>query len=317
MSYNPYTDHKCYTGAYDINNEAIPAVSCFATHPGELSLYQEVDTFPYPTVINNVVNNNITPMDKKVISLIASYGYMTSKQIKECLSLLGVTFSDNTIKSSLDRLRKNQIVRVCKFGTDEQHTAAFMAYSLNKNGSEIAKVLGIPHTFAPMQPAVMPSEIKRVLATNQVMLAYIKSSLNVEWMRRGQVITAKDDKSAVVRPSLAVGFSGDAFLIEVVRKGNFWENYLRDKLQRYKLVVEGWSSNSWKLSENPVIVIVGEDTEHNTAIAKIAEEVNLDVYYTEDVLNCGSNFYHSLYQFNEKSKQEFFCLSQDEQTNAA
>ena len=133
----------------------------------------------------------------------------------------------------------------------------------------------------------------------------------------GQVITAKDDKSAVVRPSLAVGFGGDAFLIEIVRKGDFWESYLRDKLQRYKLVIENWSSNSWKLKENPVIVIVGEDAEHNKTIAKIAAEVNLAVYYTEDVLNCGSNFYHSLYQLNEKAEQEFFCLSQDEQTNAA
>lgn len=148
------------------------------------------------------------------------------------------------------------------------------------------------------------------------MLAYLKSGMKLAWMRRGQVITAKEDKSAVVRPSMAVAVNGDVIMIEVVRQGEFWKQYLFEKLQRYKALIDSWTSNSWSLSELPLVVINGENTDHNLQIAAIAAAVGIDVYFTEDTLNCGASFYHSIYKFNQALEPDYFCFEQEGQDAA-
>ena len=316
-NYNPYLDQNSYKHSYNMASEAIPSNNSFACFTDEKCLYQHIEGVPYPVVISNVENNHITSFDKKVISLVATYSFMTSKQIGECLTLLGVEFSDNVLKSSFERLKKNNILRACHFGIDEEHCAKFYAYSLNKYGSEIAKELGISHTFGPMQVALPPSDIKRKLATNQLMIAYFKSGLNVEWIKYGQVISSKEEKNGIVRPSLAVSFNNDVLFYETVRRGDYWEQYLKDKLERYKQLFDSWESNSWKLDAStiPILIILGENEEHNKEISKIVNALGIKAYFTHDILNCGSNFYHSIYQLTENSLPEYFCF-EDEATVA-
>lgn len=309
-NYNPYLNQISYKHSYDMASEAIPNSNSFACFTDEKCLYQHTDSVPYPVVISNVENNHITSFDKKVISLVATYGFMTSKQIGECLTLLGVEFSNNVLKSSFERLKKNNILRACHFGIDEEHCAKFYAYSLNKYGSEIAKELGIPHSFGPMQVALPPADIKRKLATNQLMIAYFKSGVHIDWIKYGQVINSKEEKNGIVRPSLAVCLNNDILFYETVRSGEYWEQYLKDKLERYRLLFDNWEGNSWKLDAGtlPNLIILGENEEHNKEISRIVAELGMEVYYTHDILNCGSNFYHSLYRLTDNFEPEYYCF---------
>ena len=116
-----------------------------------------------------------------------------------------------------------------------------------------------------------------------------------------------------MRPSLAVSIDHDPILIEIVRKGDFWEQYLCNKLERYKALLDNWESNSWKLENKPILVLNGENEEHNRRILELATEIGLtDLFFTEDTLFCGAQFYHCLYQFNDKGQREFFCFEQPE-----
>lgn len=314
--YNPYADYRNFTGSYDMMREYIPASPCF-TYLGEkeICLYQDEGNTPYPAVINNIVNNEITAFDKKIISLVATYTFINIKQLNECLKLMEIGYTDSVLKGSIEKLRKNNIIRSFRFWVDEHNFGKYYVYSLNKNGSDIAKVLGIPHTYTAMQPALNPPDIRKVLVANQIMLAYIKSGLKIDWLKRGQVITAKDEKSAIVRPSMAVSVDGDNIFIEIVRKGDFWKQYLTDKLTRYKSVFDNWENNSWSLTEQPVLVLCGEDEEHNRQISQLTAELGMEVYFTHDLLNCGANFYHSLYQLTDKAEPDYFCF--DTGNNAA
>ena len=167
-----------------------------------------------------------------------------------------------------------------------------------------------------MQVAQLPSEIKIKLATNQLMIAYLKSGLKIECIKYRQIINSKEDKNCVVRPSLSISVSGDVLFYEVVRRGEYWKQYLRDKLERYKLLFKNWESNSWRLNADmyPIFVILGEDEEHNKEIADIMLELGLESFYSHDILCCGANFYHSLYRISSNNQPEFFCFEIEEVT---
>lgn len=310
-NYNPYSDFRAYTGKIDLMSEAIPAKSWFGTYQNEMCFYQESEPLPYPAVINHVATNHITPLDVQILCIAATFTFLTSKQINDCLTLLEIPHSDAMVKSSVERLVRHQMLRASHFGVDAEHCCKFYVYSLNKNGADIAKVRGISSSYSPMQPATSPADMKRILVQNQAWLSFIKSGLKLDYLKRGEIITAKEEKTAVVRPSLALSMDHDPMFIEIVRKGDFWEHYLRDKLTRYKALLNQWGSNSWGLEKKPLLILNGENEEHNHRILELASTLGLtELYFTEDILLCGAQFYHSIYQFNDKGQREFFCFDQ-------
>lgn len=310
-NYNPISDFRTYTGAISLSGEPVPAKSWFETYPNELCIYQEAETMPYPAVINGVVTNRITAFDKHIIGIVATFTFMTPKQINDCLTLLQIPHGDTTVKSSVDRLVRHQILRMNHFGTDAEHCCKFCVYSLNKNGADIAKVLGIPNSYCPMQAAMLPADVKRILVQNQTWFAFIKSGLKLDYLKRSELISNKEVKSAVVRPSIAVSMDNDPMFIEIVRKGDFWEQYLRDKLTRYKALLDNWTGNSWNIENKPILILNGENEAHNHQILALVTELGItDGYFTEDTLFCGEQFYRSIYQFGDNGQREFFRFEQ-------
>lgn len=310
-NYNPYSDYRAYTGKIDLMGEVIPAKSWFETYPDEKCFYQETEPMSYPAVINHVATNHITPLDIQIICIVATFTFVTTKQINDCLSLLEIPHTDAIVKSSVERLARHQMLRMSRFGADSEHCCKFYVYSLNKNGADVSKIRGISSSFTPMQPATAPADMKRILVQNQAWLSFIKSGLNLDYLKRSEIITAKEEKTAVVRPSIALSMDNDPMFIEIVRKGDFWERYLIDKLTRYKALFDNWTSNSWNIENKPLLIMNGENEEHNRLILELVSRLGIeDVYFTEDTLFCGSNFYHSIYQFNENDQLEFFCFAQ-------
>lgn len=310
-NYNPYSDHRTFTVKVDLTKEVIPAKSWFETYPNEMCFYQDTEPMPYPAVINHVATNKITPLDMHIICIVATLTFVTTKQINDCLTMLKIPHSDTNFKSSVERLARYQIIRMSHFGVDTEHCCKFYVYSLNKNGADIAKIRGISSSYTPMQPATSPADMKRILVQNQAWLSLIKSGLKLDFLKRSEIITAKDSKSAVVRPSIAFGMDNDLLFIEIVRKGDFWERYLVDKLTRYKALLDNWTSNNWGLDNKPLLILNGENEEHNRRILSIASEIGLEeLYFTEDTLLCDSQFYHGIYQFRDNGQREFFCFGQ-------
>ena len=310
-TYNPYSDYRAYTGKIDLMNETIPAKSWFETYPGEMCFYQETETMSYPAVINHVATNHITSLDMHIICVVAAFTFVTSKQINDCLTMLEIPHSEANVKSSVERLVRHQMLRMSRFGVDAENCCKFYVYSLNKNGADIAKVRGISSSFTPMQPATAPADMKRILVQNQAWLAFIKSGLQLDYLKRSEIITAKEAKTAVVRPSIALSMDNDPIFIEIVRKGDFWERFLIDKLTRYKALLDNWVSNSWEIENKPILILNGENEEHNRRILALGADLGFeDLYFTEDTLFCGFQFYHSIYQFHASGQREFFCFDQ-------
>lgn len=304
--YNAYLDASIYTGKMDLSQEVIPQNASFKCYDGEKCIYSTSTCANFAEVLKNLESNNIDALDKKIVSLVATYGFMTSKQITEFLTLLDIKINSLNLKNNLDRLLKNQMLCSFRFGANEYDTANYIVYCLNKNGSELAKALCVSHNYTPFNRGMYPSDIKRILEINQICASFLKSDLSVEWMKRGPVISVKTDKDAVARPSYTVCANGDVMMFEVVRKGDYWKNRLREKLGRYKMIFDNWSANSWNLPDDTCTLIInGENLEHNLEIHEVTFEMGLQTMFTEDLLQCGSSFYRSIYEF-DSSKQPIF-----------
>lgn len=307
-SYNVYLDSKNYTGSYDLYNERIPGSTTFASRPDELCITLDEDkNIPYNTVIESLSSNSITPVDKHIIGLIATFGYVSTKQLSEMLALIGIDRPADKLLSNTDMLRRNGIIRAFTFGKNNDEKCSIRIYTLCKNGSEIAKVLGVNHNYSIMNAAAYPYDVKKVLARNQGVLAFLKSELPLEWFKAGTTISSNISADAIVRPSFAVKVGDDVLLYEVVRSGMFWENTLRDKLSRYKKLFDSFEGNNWKLTEPPALVMVGEDFRHCLMIDAIAKEIGIEVLFTDDLMFCGKNFYNSIYTI-DNGQRKFFAF---------
>ncbi len=306
-SYNPYLDAGIYTGHIDLRSEIIPQSRSFNCFPNEKCVpFPPSSTVPFPEIVKALQNNTITPLDKTVVCLLATYEFMTNKQIADFLRLMGKEFSDNQLKSSTERLQRHLMTCSFKFGYNDTNVANFYVHTLLKNGSDLARTLGVNHTFSPFAVGKLPASIKQILAINQLQTSFLKSDLRVEWFRRGDTVSVPGSKSAIVRPSLTIKANDTVLMFEVVRTGEFWEHRLTDKLSRYKLVLDDWSNNSWGITDDCSLVICGENLAHNREIIEIARNVGIQVLFTEDILLCGSNFYRSIYDLEDPDVPTYY-----------
>ena len=86
---------------------------------------------PYLSVINHTVTNHITPLDMHITCIVATFTFVTTKQINDCLTMLTIPHSEVNVKSSVECLAKHQILRMSHFGVDAKHYCKFYVYSLN------------------------------------------------------------------------------------------------------------------------------------------------------------------------------------------
>ena len=305
-SYNIYLDIKNYTGSYNLNTDRIPENATFTSRPDELCINLEEDrNISYNTVIKNLINNSITTVDKHIIGLIATFGYVSTKQLSELLALLNIDKPLDKLLTNIERLRQNGAIRTFTFGKSHDEKCSIHIYGLCKNGSEIAKALMVNHNYNIMNAAVYPYDVKKVLARNQGVLAFLKSGLPLEWFKIGTTINSYNVTDSIVRPSFSVKIGEDVVMYEVVRSGQFWENTLRDKLMRYKLLLDNFENNSWELTDTPSLIMVGENYKHCLMICSIVKDIGLKALFTDDLMLCGKNFYSSVYDIKDNKKHLF------------
>ena len=304
--YDLYADLKKYAGKIPASNDVPAEAEVFAAASGDKNCYHQTETIPHAQAVNAVAYGQIGGIDMEVISLIATFRFLTFKQLDNLLTLRQRAHNEKTLKSSVERLFKHNMLRISHFSKNKE----LCVYSLDNYGDEIASVLDVQHSFSPMQVALPAVDIMRMLEQNNVWIEFVKSGLSLSFLRRGEVISLKTNKSVGVRPSLGVGIDNETLFFEVVRRGESWKAELLEKIKRYKILMDNWSNTTWELQNEPLIIINGEDEAHNRQICHITSEAGLEVvFYTEDRFLSGEQFYHSIYRIVQ-GEQEFFCFGQ-------
>lgn len=289
-------------GSIDTTVEPIPTHSLFAINPNDERHFDIKDeNINFNMLMHNIETGNITQLDKTIICIVALSEYTTTKQISEMLTLMGVNYSENMLNSSIKRLHKNSLIIISKISE-----ANAKIISLDKNGSEIAKRLEVPHNWSAFQRVDEPWKVKTILCCNQIRNAYLKSKLELNWFRVREKLTSND---ITVRPSFATQISDTVFLFDVVRKREDWKNIFIEKIFRYDELLQNFQNNSWDISENPYVVINGENFEHNCEIFEIISDLDLtilpNILFTEDLLQFGEKFKKSLYTIEQDGSPKY------------
>lgn len=151
--------------------------------------------------------------------------------------------------------------------------------------------------------------IKKVLACNQIRNAYLKSGLDIQWLFSRKTVIEKNT-GQVLKPSFFMRMNDTDYCFEVVRKYEFWEQELIEKLNRYlDIFLKPFECNI-EFNGKPIIVFNGEDPEHNNEIYELAKEKisAFNFMFTHDLLLFGERFKRSLYRISDLNEIEFIEL---------
>lgn len=302
-----YTMGETYRkNTINVESELIPQNAAFKSFPGEKHYFEEREgKVSYYQVTSALESGFLTGLDKTVICLIATFGSacVTSKMLKEMLTMMDAKFSDNMFESSVKRLRKFHLINFSHFAIDGREPAKMRIITLANYGSQLAKSLGVVHRFNAIATASAEAyAVKSRAQTAQLISNYLKNKVADSFAVR-PVIVVNPDVGAIIRPAATITVQGEQLFFEVPRRREGWLDDLEDKLNRYLLVFDGKSL--------PTIVINGEDEDMNREAASMihSKGFQFEILYTDDLAMFGSRFRYSLYGFDEDGTKLCYSMS--------
>lgn len=290
-------------GTIDVDSEMIPQNPAFKSFAGEKHYFEEREgRVSYYQVTNAVASGILTELDKTIIGIIATFGSacVTSKVLKEMLTMMNIQYSDNALESSIKRLHRFHLINFSHFVVEGREPAKMRIITLANYGSQLAKSMGVVHRFNPMATASAEAyTMKSRAQTAQLICNYLKQQF-VDCFSVRPVMVVDADRGAIIRPAASITVKGSEIFFEVPRRREGWLEDLSEKLKRYELVFEG--------KPVPTVVINGEDEEMNKAIAKMVLEnkYNIEILYTDDLAMFGNKFRYSLYDISANGEKHCF-----------
>jgi len=280
------------------DTEVKTKVSPFAVRENEVKVFDGKEGF---ASINQVVfkmdMGYIGENHIKALEVVNEYGFVTSRQVTQILELRGKLEEieqekrQDRVAKWLEDLTKSKVLSRYAFET-EAGRSSYRVYALEKIATYILKQRNIVTNWQPTDNTKPAYALKRKLAGNQIMIAYmtkvgafveanpnlllLSKKYNVKFKPTGGLVKLDDGKQEI------------NYIFEVVRRNEDWQNMLAEKLQLYADFYENFAKNDGGFYELPQLVFVGEDVNHNAEIFRIAKKIGFnikdeDMYFTTDL----------------------------------
>lgn len=294
------------------DKEVKTVVSPFAVRENEVKVFDGKEGF---ASINQVVfkmdMGYINESHIKALEVVNEFGFISSRQVTQILDLRGYLNDieedkkQNKVAKWLEDLTKSKVISRYYFQS-EAGKSSYRAYAMDKIATYILKQRNIPTAWQPTDNTKPAYAVKRKLAGNQVLIAYMQKvaayysctpnillfskKYNVKFKPTGGMITLK------------VGADDINFVFEVVRRNEDWQNMLAEKVQLYSDFYENFSKNDAGFSEKPQLVFVGEDIQHIAEIFRIIKKVSTylkdeDMYFTTELKHLDESLENSISVF--------------------
>lgn len=242
-----------------------------------------------------------------ILSAINLFVFCTSKQIMAWLYCNGEIpegFSQNKLNTRLDTMSRLGLVDRIRFKSGEGE-GIYRIYFLNKNGERLLTgYLGTKHTSYQEALLVTPVyEIKRYLATNQIILAFKEKFDFLSSFFIHKLLMADNDTP--LRPSAVMVFSNSIFLVETRRRYSGWKEDLVGKMKRYSLLFENHqkgllpASSQFLLKKQIYFLIVCENMENALEIRDLfwGHTIYPFLFFTYDLLIFQKDINYSVFRF--------------------
>ena len=277
-----------------VEDNAIKAPkSPFAMRENEIKVFDGKDGY---ASINQVVfkidKGYINELHFQILEIINDFEFITSRQIYQMLLYKGIDIkSQDKLNKKLEDMIKSKIITRYYFSSDEGK-GIYRVYCLDKVGKYLLNTRDIKTTWQPTDNTKPFYMLKRRLAGNQVLMAYMQKVgayksfvLNPMMFAKRQNIKFQPSGGQVtlVKNDIKIDF-----VFEIVRRNPGWEEKLMEKMKLYEEFYDNFQSKDCGFDKKPQLVIIGEDDEHLIEIFKTIKKVKvelkgIEIYYSTDL----------------------------------
>ena len=281
--------------------------SPFALRPGEIKTFDGKDGYVSMNQIVHKINiGHINDLHFAILELVNEFEFITSRQLCQMLDHKGIEYgSQDKLNNKLDQLIKSKILTRYYF-TSEDGKGIYRIYCLEKMGKYLLNSRGIDCKWQQSDNTKPVGMIKKRLAGNQVIIAYlnkvkafdeyiVKPTLKAKML--GKVFKSSGGAIKLKKNSKAI-----TFLFEVVRREEDWEKKLVDKMRMYKDFYDNFVPMDCGFDTLPQLIIVCEDERHAAECFKtiVTNKVEIDkikLYFTTDLRQIQDNLSSTLLEF--------------------
>ena len=281
-------------------------VSPFAMREGEIKTFDGKDGYVSMNQIINKINaGHIAEIHFKILELVNKFEFITSRQLFQLLEHKGEDIkSQDKLNNKLEQLVKSKIL-TRYFFTAEEGKGVYRIYCLEKMGKYLLNSRGIECKWQPTDNTKPVGMIKKRLAGNQMIIAYLRKVKAFDEYTVKPAITAKIlGKTFKAQGSVKITKNGKSInlLFEVVRREEDWEKKLVERMKLYKEFYENFVQFDSGYEIKPQIVIVCEDDKHMAQTFKIIVQNKLEIEgvklcFTTDLRQNETNLSKSLVEF--------------------
>ena len=292
-------------------------VSPFAIREGEIKTFDGKDGYVSMNQIVHKINiGHINEIHFAILDLVNEFEFITSRQIYQILEIKGIDLkSQEKLNNKLEQLVKSKILTRYYFNSEEGK-GIYRIYSMEKMGKYLLNSQEKEVKWQPSDNTKPVAMIKKRLAGNQVLIAYLRK------------VKAFDNFS--VKPSLTAKMAGKVFkasggsvkltknkksiefVFEVIRREMDWQKKLIEKMRLYKDFYENFVQGDSGFLNMPQLILVCEDERHmaetfKEIVTNQVEIPQIKLYFTTDLRQNEETLENTLVEFklvNGKYKME-------------
>ena len=287
-------------------NQIKAQISPFAIREGEIKTFDGKDGYVSMNQIVHKINiGHINEIHFAILDLVNEFEFITSRQLYQMLEIKGFNpKSQDKLNNKLEQLVKSKILTRYYF-TSEEGKGIYRIYCLEKMGKYLLNSKETECKWQPSDNTKPVAMIKKRLAGNQIIVAYMRKVQAFDSYTVKPAITAKKS-GKILKANAGVkltkrGISVD-FLFEAVRREEDWETKFEERMRLYKEFYENFVQFDSGYERAPQFIIVAEDDKHMIEIFKIIVTKgisinNMKIYFTQDLSQNATKLDKSLVEF--------------------
>lgn len=291
------------------DNEIKAQVSPFAIREGEVKTFDGKDGYVSMNQIIHKINiGHINDIHFTIMELVNEFEFMTSRQIFQLLQWKGVDIkSQDKLNNKLEQLVKSKILTRYYFSSEEGK-GIYRIYCLEKMGKYLLNSRGEECKWQPTDNTKPVPMIKKRLAGNQTIIAYLRKVAAFDSYIPKPAINAKMAGKVfkATGGSVKLTKNGKAlqFLFEVVRREEEWEKRLIEKMRLYQDFYQNYVPGDSAFSSMPQLIFICEDEKHMAETFKVivvnqVQIPQIKLYFSTDLRQNEETLAKTLVEFKQ------------------
>ena len=297
------------------DSEIKTTVSPFAIRPEEIKVFDGKDGYVSMNQIIQKINvGHINDLHFRIMEIVNEYEFITSRQLFKLLEKEKFELkSQDKLNNKLEQLVKSKILTRYYFNS-EDGKGIYRIYCLEKMGKYLLNSRGVECKWQPTDNTKPVAMIKKRLAGNQTIIAYLRKVKAFDSYTVKPTITAKmagkTFKATGGSVKLTKNGKSIEFVFEVIRREQDWQKKLVEKMRLYNDFYDNYIVMDSGFSSMPQLIIICEDEKHmaecfKEIVVNQVETKKIKLYFSTDLRQNEETLEKTLVEFklDEKTKK--------------